>query len=70
MNEIDEQIKKLKEKIGKLQQKKIENAAKNSLKFLTSLQKLLEKDENFNKDFVNLLKKYEANEILEILNQK
>lgn len=70
MNEIDEQIKKLKEKIGKLQQKKIENAAKNSLKFLASLQKLLEKDENFNKDFVNLLKKYEANEILEILNQK
>ena len=70
MNEIDEQIKKLKEKIGQLQQKKIENAAKNSLKFLTSLQKLLEKDENFNKDFVNLLKKYEANEILEILNQK
>lgn len=70
MNEIDEQIKKLKEKIGKLQQKKIENAAKNSLKFLASLQKLLKKDENFNKDFVNLLKKYEANEILEILNQK
>ena len=70
MNEIDEQIKKLKEKIGKLQQKKIENATKNSLKLLTSLQKLLKKDENFNKDFVNLLKKYEANEILDILSQK
>ena len=64
---FDEEIQKYKEKIALLQQKKKELATKQNAKISALLFDVIQKNENFYSDFIKLLEKYKADEILEIL---
>ena len=64
---FDEEIQKYREKIALLQQKKKELATKQYAKITALLFDTIQKDENFYSDFIKLLEKYKADEILEIL---
>ena len=64
---FDEEIQKYREKIALLQQKKKELATKQYAKITALLFDTIQKDENFYSDFIKLLEKYKADEILEAL---
>jgi len=67
MTEYDAKIKEYRKKISELQQKKKEILVKKNLKFAELLYNLIQSDENFYSDFLKLLEKYKAEEILETL---
>lgn len=67
MTEYDAKIKEYRKKISELQQKKKEILVKKNLKFAELLYNLIQSDENFYSDFLKLLEKYKAKEILEAL---
>ncbi|WP_346745297.1 hypothetical protein [uncultured Campylobacter sp.] len=66
MTEYDAKIKEYRKKISELQQKKKEILVKKNSKFAELLYNLMQ-DENFYSDFLKLLEKYKAKEILETL---
>lgn len=67
MTEYDAKIKEYRKKISELQQKKKEILVKKNLKFAKLLYNSIQSDENFYSDFLKLLEKYKAEEILKTL---
>ena len=67
MTEYDAKIKEYRKKISELQQKKKEILIKKNSKLAELLYNLMQSDENFYSDFLKLLEKYKAKEILETL---